>query len=94
MELEPVPAGRAVEIVRAWVQHRWPMRVREGVRVYTVLGFRCAGSDPEMFTSYPSPDEDASYFTSDHGAVSNVWRSCRTWSPRRGGRAGEPGPPH
>ncbi|ERH27563.1 hypothetical protein HMPREF1550_02342 [Actinomyces sp. oral taxon 877 str. F0543] len=84
MEFQAVPAGRAVEIVRAWAQHRWPMTVDEGVEVYTGLGFGCAGSDPEMFTSDLSPDEDVSYFNSEHGSECGC--SCRTWSPRRDGR--------
>ena len=48
----------AVGIVRAWAQHTWPMRVKEGVRVYTDLSFRCAGSDREAFTSDLSPEEE------------------------------------
>lgn len=58
MEFEADPAGRAVGIVRAWAQHTWPMRVKEGVRVYTDLSFRCAGSDREAFTSDLSPEEE------------------------------------
>ena len=73
VEFKAVPAGRAVGIVRAWAQHTWPMRVKEGVRVYTDLSFCCAVSDREAFTSDLSPEEDVSYFTSDHGVVSNVW---------------------
>ena len=70
------------------------MRVREGVRVYTVLGFRCAGSDPEMFTSYPSPDEDASDFTSDHGTVSNMRVQLSNAVPEEGWEGRGARPPH
>ncbi|WP_026429652.1 DUF6301 family protein [Schaalia georgiae] len=89
-ELQAVSTERAVEIVRAWALHTWPMRVKEGVRVYTDLGFRCAGSDPEMFTSDLSPDEDVSYFTSDHGVISNVWLQLSNVVPEEGWAASLP----
>ena len=90
VEFKAVPAGRAVEIVRAWALHTWPMRVEEGMGVYTGLGFRSAGSDPEMFTSDLSPDEDVSYFTSDHGVISDVWLQLSNLVPEEGRAASLP----
>ena len=90
VEFQAVPVERAVEIVRAWALHTWPMRVKEGVRVYTDLGFRSAGSDREAFTSDLSPDEDVSYFTSDHGAVSDVWLQLSNLVPEEGRAASLP----
>ena len=90
VEFQAVPAGRAVEIVRAWALHRWPMTVDEGVGVYTGLGFRCAGSDPEMFTSDLSPDEDVSYFNSEHGSVFGVRVQLSNLVPEAGWAASLP----
>ena len=93
MEFQAVPAGRAVEIVRAWALHTWPMRVKEGVRVYTSLGFRSAGSDREAFTSDLSPDEDVSYFNSEHGSVFGVRAQLSDPAPEGMRLSGQRTPP-
>jgi len=90
VEFQAVPVERAVEIMRAWALHTWPMRVKEGVRVYTDLGFRCAGSDPEMFTSDLSPDEDVSYFNSENGSVFGVRVQLTNLVPEEGWAASLP----
>ena len=89
-ELQAVSAERAVEIMRAWALHTWPMRVKEGVRVYTDLGFRCAGSDREAFTSDLSPDEDVSYFNSENGSVFGVRVQLTNLVPEEGWAASLP----
>ncbi|WP_131241391.1 DUF6301 family protein, partial [Schaalia georgiae] len=90
MEFQAVPVERAVEIMRAWALHTWPMRVKEGVRVYTDLGFRCAGSDREAFTSDLSPDEDVSYFNSENGSVFGVRVQLTNLVPEEGWAASLP----
>ena len=44
-----VTPERAVQIMRAWAHHSWPMTVQDGIDVYTSLG--SAGDPPESFAS-------------------------------------------
>ena len=78
VEFKAVPAGRAVEIVRAWALHTWPMRVEEGMGVYTGLGFRSAGSDPEASTSDLPPTRAPPTSIVSMIQCSECGRSCRT----------------
>ena len=63
-EFKAVAPQRAVQIMRAWAYHSWPMSVQDGIEVYTGLGFSGGIGSPEMFTSDVSPDEPDSYFVS------------------------------
>lgn len=69
---EAVTPERAVQIIRAWALHSWPMTVRDGIDVYTGLGFTGDLEDPEMFTSDVSPDEPDSYFVSLDGLITSL----------------------
>ena len=71
-ELLTVPVGRAVEIMRAWAQHRWPMTVDEGVGVYTGLGFAPRPDDRTFFTSDMSPQKADSFLVVEGGLVREV----------------------
>ena len=81
MELEPVPAGRAVEIMRAWALHTWPMTADEGVEVYTGLGFTPRPEDRTFFTSDMSPQEVDSFFIVDGGRVASGALRLSNWVP-------------
>ena len=81
VEFQAVPAGRAVEIVRAWALHRWPMTVDEGVEVYTGLGFTSPTEDRTFFTSDMSPQEVDSFFIVDGGRVASGALRLSNWVP-------------
>ena len=38
-EFKAVTPERAVQIMRAWAFHSWPMSVQDGIDVYTSFGF-------------------------------------------------------
>ena len=69
---EAVTPQRAVQIMRAWAFHPWPMTVQDGIDVYTSLGFTGDLEDPEMFTSDISSEEADSYFVGDDGTIDSV----------------------
>ena len=69
---EAVTPQRAVQIMRAWAFHSWPMTVQDGIDVYTSLGFTGDLEDPEMFTSDISSEEADSYFVGDGGMIDSV----------------------
>ena len=69
---EAVTPQRAVQIMRAWALHSWPMSVRDGIDVYTGLGFSPHPEEREVFTSDMSPDEADSYFASSDGKINSV----------------------
>ena len=71
-ELLTVPVGRAVEIMRAWAQHTWPMTVDEGVGVYTGLGFTSLTEDRTFFTSDMSPQKVDSFLVVEGDLVGEV----------------------
>ena len=80
-ELLTVPVGRAVEIMRAWAQHRWPMTVDEGVGVYTGLGFTSLTEDRTFFTSDMSPQEVDSFLVVEGNLVGEVSLRLSNWVP-------------
>ena len=65
VEFQAVPVDRAVEIMRTWTFHRWPMTVDEAVGVYTGLGFAPLPDDRTFFTSDMSPQEADSFLLVD-----------------------------
>ena len=67
-----VTPQRAVQIMRAWAFHSWPMTVQDGIDVYTGLGFSPHPEEREVFTSDMSPDEADSYFVGDGGTIDSV----------------------
>ena len=69
---EAVTPQRAVQIMRAWAYHSWPMSVQDGIDVYTGLGFSPHPEEREVFTSDMSPDEADSYFASSDGKIDSV----------------------
>ena len=81
MEFQAVPVDRAVEIMRTWTFHRWPMTVDEGVGVYTGLGFTSLTEDRTFFTSDMSPQEVDSFFLAKDDHVRKVSLRLSNWVP-------------
>ncbi|WP_026429650.1 DUF6301 family protein [Schaalia georgiae] len=81
VEFEAVPTERAVEIMRAWALHRWPMTVDEGVGVYTGLGFTPRPGDRTFFTSDMSPREADSFLVVEGDLVGEVSLRLSNWVP-------------
>ena len=67
-----VTPERAVQIMRAWAFHSWPMSVQDGIDVYTSFGFSPHPEEREVFTSDMSPDEADSFFTSEGDQIDSV----------------------
>ena len=84
VEFQAVPVDRAVEIMRAWAQHRWPMTVDEGVGVYTGLGFTSLTEDRTFFTSDMSPQEADSFLLVDDDRVGEVSLRLSNGVPKEG----------
>ena len=80
-ELLTVPVERAVEIMRAWALHTWPMTADEGVEVYTGLGFTAPTEDRTFFTSDMSPQEVDSFFIVDGERVTSGALRLSNWVP-------------
>ncbi|AOS46972.1 DUF6301 family protein [Pauljensenia hongkongensis] len=70
---EAYPAERFIEIVKAWVDHHWPISAEEGRRLFEDLGYAVDSEEPEMFLSeFASNGEADSYFTARNGTVGSV----------------------
>ena len=80
-ELLTVPVERAVEIMRAWALHTWPMTADEGVEVYTGLGFTAPTEDRTFFTSDMSPQEVDSFLVVEGNLVGEVSLRLSNWVP-------------
>ena len=61
-EFKAVTPQRAVEIMKAWAYHPWPMTVQDGIDVYTSLGFKGDPDKSQFFTSDSSPTETDSFY--------------------------------
>ena len=84
---EAVTPQRAVQIMRAWALHSWPMSVQDGIDVYTGLGFSPHPQEPQLFTSDTSPDEADSFFTSEGDQIDSVHASLSNIIPKALGAA-------
>ena len=84
---EAVAPERAVQIMRAWAFHPWPMSVQDGIDVYTSFGFSPHPQEPQLFTSDTSPDEADSFFTSEGDQIDSVHTSLSNIIPEALGAA-------
>ena len=84
VEFQAVPVDRAVEIMRTWTFHRWPMTVDEAVGVYTGLGFAPLPDDRTFFTSDMSPQEADSFLLVDDDRVRVVSLRLSNGVPKEG----------
>ena len=70
---EAYTVDRFIEVVKAWVDHPWPISADEGRRLFEDLGYAVDSEDPEMFLSeFASNGEADSYFTARNGIVGTV----------------------
>jgi len=61
---EAYPTDRFIEIIKAWANHPWPMSPAETQELYESLGYRANPSDPSLFISdFSVDDEPDSYYT-------------------------------
>lgn len=73
MTFEAYTVDRLIEVVKAWVDHPWPISADEGRRLFEDLGYAVDSEDPEMFLSeFASNGEADSYFTARDGIVGTV----------------------
>ena len=85
-EFKTVSPERAVQIMRAWAFHPWPMTVQDGIDVYTSLGFKGDPQEPRFFTSDMSPSKTDSSFIVSEGVVNSCrlrlsnWVSSEHWA--------------
>lgn len=69
---EAYSVDRFIDIVKAWIEHSWPITAAEARNIYESLGYSVDPEDPEMFTS-PFADREAdSYYVTVKGLVSTV----------------------
>ena len=87
---EAVTPQRAVQIMRAWAFHSWPMGVQDGIDVYTNLGFKGDPQDPELFTSDMSPAKPDSYLVSTDGIIDESVLCLSAWLPEEYSESSRP----
>ena len=80
-EFKAVTPQRAVQIMKAWAHHPWPITFDEGTRIYTSLGMRGDPQDPELFTSDMSPAKPDSYLVSTNGVIDESVLRLSDWLP-------------
>ena len=70
---EAYPTDRLIEIVKAWVNHSWPITTEEARELYESLGYHANPSDPSLFISDLSADgEPDSYYTSTGKHINSI----------------------
>ena len=80
-EFKAVTPQRAVEIMRAWAYHPWPITFDEGTRIYTGLGMRGDPEEPRFFYSDLAETEaDSSFIMRDYG-ISSCQVRLSNWLP-------------
>ena len=83
---EAYPTDRFIEIIKAWINHPWPMTSAEARELYESLGYRAYTSKPELFISDFSQIEPDSYVTTHNDRVGDarisVSHPCDTVTPQ------------
>ena len=51
VSFEAYPVDRFIDIVKAWIEHSWPITAKEARQVYESLGYSAVPEDPEMLAS-------------------------------------------
>ena len=72
VSFEAYPVDRFIDIVKAWIEHSWPITAKEARQVYESLGYSAVPEDPEMFASPFADGEADSYYVTVKGLVSTV----------------------
>ena len=71
-EFKAVSPEHAVQIMKAWAYHPWPITFDEGTRIYTSLGFKGDPKQPRYFTSDMSPTKPDSLFHGKDNMIDGV----------------------
>ena len=80
-EFKAVTPQRAVEIMKAWAYHPWPITFDEGTRIYTSLGMRGDPEEPRFFYSDLAETEaDSSLIVRDY-SISSCQVRLSNWLP-------------
>ena len=70
---EAYPTDRFIEIVKAWADRAWPITPEQAQRVYESLGYHAYPSDPSLFVSdFSVDDEPDSYYTSTGKHINSI----------------------
>ena len=70
---EAYPADRFIEIVKAWVNHPWPITSDEGRVIYESLGLRGYAPRPNFFWSdFSTDNEPDSYYVVTQDQISTI----------------------
>ena len=72
VSFEAYPVDRFIDIVKAWIEHPWPITATEARNIYESLGYSVDPEDPEMFTSPFADGEADSYYVTVEDLVSTV----------------------
>ena len=80
-EFKAVSPQRAVEIMKAWAYHPWPITFDEGIKIYTSLGFSGDPKQPRYFTSDMSPTKPDSTFIVCDGHIEDCRMRLSNWLP-------------
>ena len=72
VSFEAYPLDRFIDIVKAWIEHSWPITASEARNIYESLGYSVDSEDPEMFASPFAGGEADSYYVTVKGLVSTV----------------------
>ena len=72
VSFEAYPVDRFIDIVKAWIEHSWPITASEARNIYESLGYSTVPEDPEMFASPFADGEADSYYVTVKGLVSTV----------------------
>ena len=70
---EAYPTDRFIKIVKTWADHAWPITPEQAQRAYESLGYHAYPSDPSLFTSdFSVDDEPDSYYTSTGKHINSI----------------------
>ena len=80
-EFKAVSPQRAVEIMKAWAYHPWPITFDEGIKIYTSLGMRGDPEEPDFFYSDLAETEADSYVLTKEEGISSCHIRISNWLP-------------
>ena len=70
---EAYPTDRFIEIIKAWINHPWPITSDEGRVIYESLGLRGYAPRPNLFWSdFSTDDEPDSYYVVTQDQISTI----------------------
>ena len=91
-EFKAVTPQRAVEIMKAWAYHPWPITFDEGIRIYTRLGMRGDPEEPDFFYSDLAETEADSFLLTSEEGISTCQVRLSNWLPEEYWEHSRPAP--